>query len=452
MNKLKLFCAVAVFILATAAFTGTSYATEMIRVGLLRSFYNATSANISTTSIDIGRNNPDGSFNFNRTLTSPNGFNIRAEGGQIVIRADGSVVFTFVTGVDGEPQIRATDGGAVRLGSYSYRGVIEFRARGNTFTPINVLPMELYLYGVVPMEMGPNFHQEALRAQAVAARTFAVYNRDFGDQHQAWLDVCDSTCCQVYHGVGRENEIITQAVRDTHGIMVRIDGRPVFTPFFSSSGGATDNSENVWFAALSHLRGVPDPHETNPRLWTREFTWAQLTTAVAAQAPNANIGTVTGISITETNLGRVQELTFIGTNGQWTARRETTRTIFRHAGGALLNRNFYIVGATAPGASEVVTVTNNITVQQSPLSILRAINQLGQIMPVDNVYIFDGITTRRITTQEVTTITGGTGITINGRGWGHGVGMSQNGANGMAHAGYTFREILTHFYTGVEVY
>jgi len=450
MNKLKLLCAVAVFILVTAIFTATSHATEMIRVGLLRSFYNATSANIATTNIDIGRSNPDGSFNFNRTLTSPNGFNIRAEGGQIVVRAGGSVVFTFVTGVDGAPQIRATDGGTVRLGNYSYRGVIEFRARGNTFTPINVLPLEWYLYGVVPMEMGPAFHTEALRAQAVAARTFAVYNRDFGTQHQAWLDVCDSTCCQVYHGAGRENDIITQAVRDTYGIMVRVDGRAVFTPFFSSSGGATDNSENVWFAALPHLRGVPDSYETNPRVWTRDFTWAQLTTAVAAQAPNANIGTVTGVSITETNLGRVQELTFIGTNGQWSARREATRTMFRHVGGALLNRNFYIVGAGA-GTSEIVAVTSGLVTSQSPLSALRAVNQAGQVAPLGNVYIFDGVTTRRVQQQTVT-VTGGTGITINGRGWGHGVGMSQNGANGMAHAGYTFREILKHFYTGVDVY
>ena len=450
MKKTKLICAILIFILSTISFATIASATEMIRVGLLRSFYNATTANISNTSIDIGRSNPDGSFSFNRTLTSSNGFNIRSEGGQIVIRAGGSVVFTFISGVDGAPQIRDTNGGAVRLGNYSYRGIIEFRARGNTFTPINVLPLEWYLYGVVPMEMGPNFHIDALRAQAVAARTFAVYNRNFGTQHQPWLDVCDTTCCQVYHGQGRENETITGAVRDTYGILVRVDGQAVFTPFFSSSGGATDSSENVWFAALPHLRSVPDIYETNPRLWTRDFTWAQLTTAVNAQAPNANIGNVVGISITNSYLGRVQEITFIGTNGQWTAQREVTRTIFRHAGGALLSRNFYIVGA-GTGSSQTVTITDGTTTVQAQLPALRAINKGKQITPISNAYIYDGITSRRIQ-QEATTITGGTGITLNGRGWGHGVGMSQNGANGMANAGYTFYEILKHFYTGVEVY
>ena len=449
---IKLLCAVAIFVVATMSLGGAAQA-ETIRVALTRSFYNRDSINVGNTSIDIGRGSSGGVFEFNRTLTSSNGFVIRSSGGQITISAGGQVVFTFVSGVDGGPQIRATDGGHIRLGQYTYRGVMEFRPNGNRLTAVNVLPLEQYLYGVVPMEMSPSFHTEALRAQAVAARTFAVYNREFGTQHSYWVDVCDTTCCQVYHGVGRENDTITQAVRDTSGLLIRVDGLPAFTPFFSSSGGATDNSENVWFAALPHLRGVPDPHETNPRVWTRDFTWAQLTNAVRAEAPNANIGNVTAISITSENLGRVQELTFFGTNGQWTARRETTRTMFRHAGGALLNRNFHITGSTTSGAgtNQIVMVASDTQVQQATTNILRAVNHSGQVAPISHMYIFDGITTRRMT-QEVVTISGGSGVTFHGRGWGHGVGMSQNGANGMAAQGYSFREILKHFYTGVEIF
>jgi len=442
----NLICIIAIFILATAGFATTTYA-ETIRVGLLRSFYNRDSITISSTSIDIGRGTSDGTFSFNRTVTSPTGFTIRVVSGQVVIEAGGQTLFTFLNDVPGGPQIRATGGGAVRMGNYSYRGSIEFRPSGGRVTAINVLPLEQYLYGVVPMEMSPSFHIEALRAQAVAARTFAVYNRDFGSRHSAWLDVCDSTCCQVYHGFGRENAVITQAIRDTSGLLMFIDGRPAFTPYFSSSGGATDNSENVWFAALPHLRGVLDPYEQNPRIWTRDFTWAQLTAAVRAEAPSANIGNVTGVSITREHLGRVQELTFFGTNGQWTANREVTRTIFRHAGGSLLSRNFYIVGSYGDGS--IVAVTNGIITQQATVTNLQVINHLGHISNVSVAYAFDGHTTRRL--HENIAVTGGTGITINGRGWGHGVGMSQMGANSMAQQGHDFRSILRHYYTGVEI-
>jgi len=451
MRKFFLFlCAMAVFILASAGFSSQVYANEMIRVGLLRAFYNQNSITVTTTDIEIGRGASDGSFIFNRTLHSPSGFVIQVEGGQVVIRAGGQLVFTFLQDTEGSPQIRATGGGTVTMGRYSYRGVIEFRPYGGRVTAINVLPLEQYLYGVVPMEMSPSFHFQALKAQAVAARTFAVYNRNYGRRHSAWIDVCDSTCCQVYHGTNRESDIITQAIRDTHGLLMYINGRAAFTPFFSSSGGATDNSENVWVQALSHLRGVPDLYETNARIWTRTYTWAQLTAAVQAEAPAANIGNVTGVSITRTHLGRVQELTFIGTNGQWAATGERTRTIFRHVGGSLYGRNYQLAGAAGGGAATVVSVTNGMAAHQAPVNNFHVVTGAGNVVPINTAYVFDGITTRRLT-EQVTTVTGGTGITINGRGWGHGVGMSQHGANGMAHAGHDFRTILQHYYTGVEI-
>ena len=454
----KLLYLPAIFILVSFAFAYVAHAST-IRVGLTRSFENQNSISVGNTSIEVGAG-------FGRTLNSPNGFTVRQVGGQVVIQAGGSTVFTFAN--TEAAQIRAAGGGVVRLGSESYRGIIEFRRSAAQVTAINVINMEQYLYGVVAMEMSPNFHQEALRAQVVAARTFAAYTRNSSGHRGRGFDVCDTTCCQAYRGTYREHTNITQAVRDTAGIMMFAPGSstPLFTPYFSSSGGSTDNVENVWVATLPHLRGVWDPYETTPRLWTRTLTWAQLTNAV--RGAGGNIGDVTGVAITELNLARPQEVTFFGANGSWSVSGERIMNIF--PGGRLLGRVFTIYGASgssgvsfsdaaSTAAGLPVTVTCGIfTVSEVIATNLYVVDEEGNTVPVANPTVYDGTTTRQLYEERDTEtisvgvmVTGGEGITIEGRGWGHGVGMSQNGANGMAHAGYTWREILHHYYTGVEI-
>jgi len=454
----KLICTATIFIILVG-FYNQVYANDIIRVGLLRLNYNQASITVSTTNIEIGRGDADGSFTYNRTLHSPTGFVVQVEGGQVTIRAGGQLLFTFLSDVADSAQIRAVGGGTVTIGNYTYRGVIEFHPSGGRVTAINVLPMEQYLYGVVPLEMSPSFPIEALKAQVVAARTFASYTRSYG-RHTTWLDVCDSSaCCQAYRGVAREHDITTQAVRDTSGLKMFSPGSssPLFTPYSASSGGATINSENVWWAALSHLRGVSDHYEQNARVWTRTFTWAQLTAAVAAQASNANIGMVTSVTVAHSPLGPVHAMTFTGTNGQWTARGEAVRLMFRHVGGSLYSQNFQLEGGNVTGqaASDVinVTVTNGIFNHQTQVNNLYVVNHTGLVTRVNNPYIYNGLLARptTISVPSEVTITGGTGITLNGRGWGHGVGMSQQGARGMAEAGHCFRTILMHYYTGVEI-
>ena len=448
MKKNIYLCAIAVFILVTLGFANTAYA-HTIRIGLLRSFENQNSITISSTSIDIGRGREGGYFDFNRTLNSTSGFTVRVIDGQVVIQAGGQTLFTFLNEATGGRQVRASGGGILRMGNSYYRGVIEFRPSGGRVTAINVICLEEYLYGVLPMEMAPHFHTEALRAQAVAARTFAMYTGHHRRYTQRGFELCDRTCCQAYQGAGRETDVHTQAVRDTSGLMMFTEGNtnPLFTPYFSSSGGSTDNSENVWVATLSHLRGVPDIYEQNARIWTRTYTWAQLTNAVQAEAPSANIGNVTGISVEKSPLGRVQELTFIGTNGRWTATGERTMRVFRHIDSSLLSRHFYIAGGAIGSTATNLSITDGVNTAQ--VSGFYVIDATGNITYVSNPIVFDGTVTRL--PNRASSVSGGTGITINGRGWGHGVGMSQNGANGMAQAGHDFRTILKHYYTGVEI-
>jgi len=460
---LKIFSAVAIFVLITASFAVMAHASTTMRVGLLRDSNNVQTITINSTTIEVGRGS--GTYNaiFTRvtTMHSNNGFTVTANENGIFINAIGGgdnfqLVNTPPQGSpQGAPQIRAAVGNTISISSNTYYGVIEFRREGSNITAINVVNLEQYLYGVVGMEMSPGNPTEALRAQAVAARTFALYSRNRGRYTTRGFDICDRTCCQAYRGTHRVYASIRSAVRDTQGLVIYAPSGtvPLFTPYFASSGGATANSEHVWTANLSHLRGVLDPHEPNPRIWSRTFTWAQLTAAVQAQAPNANIGTVTGISVTRAHFGRVSELTFIGTNGQWTARGEAIRTMFGHVGGALDSQNFQIVGTTATttgGTALTISITNGFVATNMSATSLNIVNHLGQISTISNAYVFDGFTTRNVN-QGTTTFTGGTGVTLNGRGWGHGVGMSQQGAIGMAHQGYDFRTILRHFYTNIEI-
>ncbi len=142
----------------------------------------------------------------------------------------------------------------VRLNGKAYRGKIEVfvNARGS-LTVVNVVPLEEYLLGVVPAELGlPNL--EAQKAQAIAARTYAVANvNTYGTQG---FDMVPTVWSQVYKGVSIETKMGTQAVRETAGKIATYNGKPIMAYFTSTCGGRTENSENIFDHAEPYLRGV----------------------------------------------------------------------------------------------------------------------------------------------------------------------------------------------------
>ena len=444
-HALKLFLVLGFFFAAALAFPATARASipNTIRIGLTRDFANRYNINIGNTNINAGYNNGSGGFTSVSTLQSANGFTVRVTGGVVALYSGNQQVFAFSDTSRGA-QVTCANGGTVRLGSYSYRGAIEFRPSGGRITAINVVAPEEYLLGVLPVEMSPSFHMESLKAQAIASRTFMVYRRSEGGHRHQGFDLCDTTHCQSYRGAGREHAHTTQAVNATRGLMLYYNNAVILAVYFASSGGSTDNSENVWFEARPYLRAVQDIAEHNPSEWERTFTWAQINTALSNA--NANIGTANGMTISRTSpYGRVQELIIQGTAGQWQLNGEAIRNFFVPIGGALMSRNFYIAGA-GPVAATVSVTDGHRTVSGGLAEfILRS-----GTAPAQPVYVFDGITRRRLEAASTTTAPAN-GVTLVGVGWGHGVGMSQRGAVGMAMLGYTYREILLHYYTGVEI-
>ncbi|MCL2364496.1 MAG: SpoIID/LytB domain-containing protein [Defluviitaleaceae bacterium] len=438
----------------SAQTTPTTQMPTTIRVGLTRWFANQNTLTINNSRLHVGYNE-NGTFVAVQTVDSASGFIARVNAaGQVVLYAGNQAVFTFAR-AGAEPQVRCAIGGMVVLhqatwGNVYYRGVIALRVANRQITAINVICPEEYLMGVLPQEMSPSWHTQALMAQSIASRTF-IMHRIASNRHAGQgFYLCDSTCCQVYRGAESEHANTTSAILATRGLMMFYNDRPIMAVYGSSSGGATDNSENVWFEARPYLRSVNSISEFNATSlqWTRTFTWAEITALL--NSANANIGTATGMAIAEVGTsGRVQEIIIFGTNGQHRLMREGIQSFFGpSAGGALRSRNFHVVEALP--VLPAVWVYDGRQLVEAPLSMFHGLDRNGISTPMHRAFVYDGTATRSIT-PAVTTFTGGTGVTFVGSGWGHGLGMSQHGAQGMALLGFTYRQILLHYYTGVEI-
>ena len=383
------------------------------------------------------------------TIVSPNNRRV------VLMENNENLVVFDVPGLP--PQFTVWDGN-ISLGERSYRGRIELmRVGAQNLTAVNIVSMDHYLFSVVPSEMPSTWHIEALKAQAVASRSYAAARR--GGQGHTGFDLCDTTHCQVYLGVGAERPRTTSAVNLTSGIMLWHQNRPIEATFFSSSGGHTDNSENVWTGTAPYLRAVADIHEGNPRVWSRVITLGDLDRALAA-AGGASVGSATGMHIASSSNNRVQELVITGTAGSRTLRREEIRTFFQPiTGGTLESRNFTLQGGQVGQAagvlgSNVVASDGNIMTAPTDLGQFFVVDQGGSVRAVTGAEGTLSVVSASGTgffslTQQQTVPTGS--FLISGVGFGHGVGMSQHGAQGMAENGFTFDQILRFYYTGIEV-
>lgn len=156
----------------------------------------------------------------------------------------------------------------VTIDGKRYFGGVKLLKRNYTMTVINIAPVEEYLRGVLPKEMIQSWHLEALKAQAVAARTFVLKNRE---KHKAdGYELCTTTHCQVYNGI----EIFPttdRAVTETRGEVLFHGGRTVDAPFHADSGGMTESAANVWGGNVTHLQAISED-DKHTQAWTVKFT------------------------------------------------------------------------------------------------------------------------------------------------------------------------------------
>jgi hypothetical protein len=180
-------------------------APSVVRIGLERDFRNVNSISISNTIIQAG----------GQTLQSAEGFSVRVENdGRVALYGGSQLVLQVGSGES--LTLRDGGNGFISLGSSRYRGSVEFgRFGGSGITAVNIVSAEEYLYGVVSAEMGAGFHHEALKAQAVAARSYMLTR--MGVHSAQGYDLCDQGHCQAYRGVGGEHEPAVRAVNETMG-------------------------------------------------------------------------------------------------------------------------------------------------------------------------------------------------------------------------------------------
>ncbi|MCK9218310.1 MAG: SpoIID/LytB domain-containing protein [Firmicutes bacterium] len=318
----------------------------------------------------------------------------------------------------------------------NYRGDIMLKILDDSsIGVINALPFECYLYGVVPCEIYPSWDKEALKAQAVAARNYAMLN--INRHKNDGFDLCNTQHCQVYKGYDVEETSTNKAVDETKGRLLFYKDELVQTYYHSSSGGHTENSENVWNEALPYIKGVDDRYG----LGSPNDEWiAELEKPVIEEKLKQNaidIGKVIDINVSDVSeFGRVKELKISGTKNTETLNKEKARLVL---GTSILKSTWYEVSTESD--LNIFEMNKKDTAVKRPAE-LNIISANGKSMPIpkgNNIYIKGLFEDRKVATIPNIYI-------FKGKGWGHGLGMSQYGAKGMAEEGYDYKEILEYYY------
>src|SRR5215510_4418154 len=203
---------------------------------------------------------------------------IEMDGGRLIVLPKGARIQIDAGGVP------------IEFDNRSYRGKIEvFVNPRNTLTVVNELPLEEYLLGVVPNELSPATYGEieALKAQAIAARTYIV--RNLGQYKNEGYDICSTDACQVYQGQGTENPLSTQAVTDTRGLIAVYNDQPINAMYSSTCGGRTEDAENIFEEKVPYLVStICEYKHPEPVAFTTSRAFADWKDAVLAVAGVSN--------------------------------------------------------------------------------------------------------------------------------------------------------------------
>ena len=252
-----------------------------------------------------------------------------------------------------QPPLRVSGPAPLQLvGKGTYRGALEFSVVGGAVQTVNAIGLDDYVRGVVASEMPSSWSPEALKAQAVAARTYAITSNVAGPGFQLYSD----TRSQAYGGVGAEAASTDAAVAATRGQIVTYNGAPATTFFSSSSGGYTENIENVWLGQPSQpwLHGVADPYDGaggNPyHRWSYRLTMA----AAARDLGSLVKGNLVGIQVTRYGVSpRVVSAQVVGTRGSTTVTGPQLQAIFNLPSTYML----FSAIATAPGPAPTTSTS-----------------------------------------------------------------------------------------------
>ena len=361
-------------------------------------------------------------------------------------------------GVATSLRISSSDPRGIWLGTRRYRGDLRLLVRDGRILAINQLGIETYLPSVVGSEMPLKWPLAALQAQAVAARTYALRQRGSkGD-----FDVRATVSSQVYKGIESETPSTLEAVATTRSLVLVHGGRLINAVFHSSSGGATEPSGEVWRTQLPYLVSVADHDDHSP-----VHRWNQRFDALELRRRFQETGGVDQLSVLATSsTGRVRSARIKGPRGSLVL---TGRELRQRLGLKSTMVQFSMLqgaGASdglerragpdrAEPAPQLIGLwrdsASGLSVSPSPLpsrslaqpSLAGSPTPPPAPPPLPELLISAPARVIAPATAPV--------LEAQGRGFGHGVGMSQWGAHGLALKGADFREILRHYYRGAQI-
>ena len=321
---------------------------------------------------------------------------------------------TFTT--DATPMtFRAEPNAYVTIGDKTYRGDVVVRTAGpGHVSAINVLQMESYLQGVVGNEIGhlPASQIEAMKAQAIAARTYAV--GAMNSRSALGFDFYPTVADQVYNGLSSEDSLVVRAVQETRGEILTHNGQPILAYYSSTCGGHTADVDESWpwRAPQPYLKGRPDTDANGDAYCktSRRFRWQQVWSGDSLRAV-----------LSRTLAERLKNPSFTATHVQ----------------------DVKLDGKSESGrAIAVIATVDGVDYR------VRADSIRWLLRPTANVILNSSLILDLNATKENGEVTR---LEVDGGGWGHGIGMCQVGAIGRARAGQNYREILSAYYTDTKI-
>ncbi|MFK9093647.1 SpoIID/LytB domain-containing protein [Bacillus salipaludis] len=422
MKKIMLFALVFTLLLSLLPYDyGYAQQTEpIVKVKLINFLGNKTEITLK----------PNGDYvtsDQNITLKSGNAYLIKLENGKLSLYNDGILVNSF----DAFSIKAVQANGQISINNRPYLGNFDFTIENKQFVrPINSVNMEDYLKGVVPIEMYPSWNIEALKTQAVAARTYAV-----GYNNRGVID--DTIMYQVYGGYIWTDQT-TKAVDETKGQVAQYNGRLIDAVYSASNGGITENNANAWGnAAVPYLSIKQDPYDPKT-VWSFSFHKTQ-------------------VDLTSKDISKPSDW--------WSGTKEADPTITSPIK-MWLNNNGYankdIKIVSIPEFS-LYGVGSGGRVSKGNITVDFFVKD---IVDVDGKLVLQRVSLSDVIAAKVRSIIGGrvmlsslvnevntenNMISVKGFGDGHGVGMSQWGAQYMAKAGKNYEEILKFYYPGISI-
>lgn len=380
------------------------------------------------------------------------------------------------------PDVTGADTVRTWFKGYRYYGGFRYeRIGGGDLTVVNIVDLETYIKGVVPYEMSSSWPLEALKVQAVCARSYAYINIHSGKHTSSHFDVCNTTDCQAYYGAGTNSssyqatERTDQAVDETAGEYAWYDGQVIEAFYSSSHGGASESVYNVWGTSLEqypYLCGVEDPYEADMASknsyssWTVSYISSELVQRLENYGYDASSG-IESLTLTYSDLGNVIQVRVnYRDGGSDTIRPSSMRSVFgissirftvngQAASSGSGTTSSSGGGLTANGSTSLdsqgtyTVISGSGSLSQAGLDGLYAISGSGSITPAEDAASGGGSGTDTPTGTQVTV--SGSSYSFQGSGNGHQLGLSQYGAWAMAERGFTYEEIIEFYYPGTYV-